>query len=182
MLRLFVYLCIVVVSTSCIPLSFAPNIKTDKVKLAKRFKRDLPRQYAFIFEDPKEADEFFTFINTKYKLPGIDQRITLWIDKKPLHLNIYERKRTTRTLNLVPIFVDAALAAKKDDSYNFFSSFYTTRKEKWFIILTLSDLSGKDALAPTHPHQAANLAFLRALQKEYVNTANYMEAYFRNMD
>jgi hypothetical protein len=61
--------------TSCIPLSFAPKIKTDKVKLAKRFKRDLPKQHGFIFEDPKEADEFYTFINTKYQLPGINQAI-----------------------------------------------------------------------------------------------------------
>jgi hypothetical protein len=36
-------------------LSYAPNIKTDKLKLAKRFKRDLPNQYGFIFENPKEA-------------------------------------------------------------------------------------------------------------------------------
>lgn len=182
MVRIFLYSCIAVVFTSCLPLSFAPNIKTDKVKLAKRFKRDLPRQYAFIFEDPKEADEFFTFINTKYKLPGIDQRIPLWVDKKPLLLNIYERKRISTTLNFVPVLIDAVLSAKKDNSSNFLNSFYTTRKEKWFIIITLTDLNGKDALAPTHSQQMTNLSFLRALQKEYINTANYMEAYFRKMD
>lgn len=182
MVRLLLYICIAAVSTSCIPLSFAPNIKTDKVKLAKRFKRDLPKRYGFIFEDPKEADDFYTFINTKYQLPGIDHNIPLWVAKKPLLLNIYERKRTTSTLNFVPILIDAALSAKNSDNPSFFSSFYTTHNQKWFIIITLRDLSGEDALAPTHSQRTVNLAFLRALQKEYLNTANYMEAYFRNVD
>ncbi|MGB0280384.1 MAG: hypothetical protein ACPGAA_06325, partial [Flavobacteriaceae bacterium] len=65
-------------------MSFAPNIKTDKVKIAKRFKRDLPKRYGFIFEDTKEADEFYSFINTKYQLPGIERKIPLWVNKKPL--------------------------------------------------------------------------------------------------
>ena len=43
MKHLLVYILMFAFLTSCIPLSFAPNIKTDKVKLAKRFKRDLPK-------------------------------------------------------------------------------------------------------------------------------------------
>jgi len=27
--------------------------------VAKKFKRSLPRDYAFIFEDPKDANEFY---------------------------------------------------------------------------------------------------------------------------
>lgn len=178
MVRLFLCLC-VVVSTSCIPLSFAPDIKTDKVKIAKRFKRDLPKRYGFIFEDPKEADEFYTFINTKYQLPWINRKIPLWIDKKPLIMNIYERKRTTSTLNFIPILMDAALSRDVSGVPGFFNSFYTTRNEKWFIIITLTDLSGQDALMPDFERRNINLTFLRNLQKEYLNTANYMEAYFR---
>lgn len=178
MVRLFLCLC-VVVSTSCIPLSFAPDIKTDKVKIAKRFKRDLPKRYGFIFEDPKEADEFYTFINTKYRLPWINRKIPLWIDKKPLIMNIYERKRTTSTLNFIPILMDAALSSDDSGVPGFFNSFYTTRNEKWFIIITLTDLSGQDALMPDFERRNINLTFLRNLQKEYLNTANYMEAYFR---
>ncbi len=179
MVRLFLCLCVVAFSTSCIPLSFAPNIKTDKVKIAKRFKCDLPKRYGFIFEDPKEADEFYSFINTKYQLPGIERKIPLWVNKKPLVMNIYERRRTTSTLNFVPILIDAALSGEDSGVPGFFNSFYTTRNEKWFIIITLTDLNGQDALMPDYKEQNANLTFLRNLQKEYLNTANYLEAYFR---
>jgi hypothetical protein len=105
MKHLLVYLFLFAFFTSCIPLSFALNIKTDKVKLAKRFKRDLPKQQGFIFEDPKEADEFYTFINTKYQLPGMDRKIPLWIDKKPYITNVYERSRATNTVNFVPFYL-----------------------------------------------------------------------------
>ena len=182
MTRMFLYVCIVAVCTSCVPLSFAPNIKTDKVKLAKRFKRDLPKHYGFIFGDPKESDEFFMFINTKYQLPGIDRKIPLWINKKPLIMNIYERRRTTSTLNFVPFILDMIIAGKDNENYGFFSSFYTTRTEKWFIVITLTDLNGKDALDPDHNQRTSNPTFLRTLQKEYLSTANYMEAYFRNKE
>lgn len=182
MKQLLVCLFLTLFFTSCIPLSFAPNIETDKVKIAKRFKRDLPKRYGFIFEDPKEADEFYTFINTKYQLPGMDRKIPLWVHKKPLIMNIYERRRTTSTLNFIPILIDAALSGENSGVPGFFNSFYTTRNEKWFIIITLTDLNGQDGLAPAYDRQNTNLSFLRNLQKEYLNTANYMEAYFRNKE
>jgi hypothetical protein len=50
------------------------------------------------------------------------------------------------------------------------------------VIITLTDLKGQDALAPDHAKSEANLLYLRNLQKEYLNTANYMEAYFRLKD
>lgn len=99
MKQLLVCLFLTLFFTSYIPVSFAPNIETDKVKIAKRFKRDLPKRYGFIFEDPKVADEFYTFINTKYQLPGMDRKIPLWVHKKPFIMNIYERRRTSSTLN-----------------------------------------------------------------------------------
>ena len=182
MKHLLVYILMFAFFTSCIPLSFAPNIKTDKVKLAKRFKRDLPKQHGFIFEDPKEADEFYTFINTKYQLPGINRKIPLWIDSKPYIMNVYERRRTTRTLNFIPILIDVALLDENRGVPGFFNSFYTTRNEKWFIIITLTDLNRQDALMPNHEKRNANLVFLCSLQKEYLNTVNYMEAYFRLND
>lgn len=161
----------------CIPLSFAPNIKTDKVKIAKRFKRNLPKQYAFIFEDPKEADEFFDYLNTKYQLPGIDRKIPIWISMKPYIMNFYERKRTDSSLNLIPIFADGVISAKTDQT--FFDAFYTIKDEKWYVVITITDLNGKDGLAPKYPKRDTVVSFLRALKKEYLNTANYMEAYFR---
>ena len=122
MKHLLVYILMFACFTSCIPLSFAPNIKTDKIKLAKNFKRDLPKLHGFIFEDPKEADEFYTFINTKYQLPGINQKIPLWIDSKPYIMNVYERRRTTRTLNFIHILIDVALSDEDGGVPGFFKA------------------------------------------------------------
>ncbi len=97
-------------------------------------------------------------------------------------MNIYERRRTTSKLNFVPFILDMVIAGNDNENYGFFSSFYTTRTEKWFIMITLTDLNGKDALDPDHNQRTSNLTFLRALQKEYLSTANYMEAYFRNKE
>ncbi len=49
---------------SCIPIKIAPNIETDKLVKAKRFKRDLPRNYGFVFEDPKDSDCKLPLIRT----------------------------------------------------------------------------------------------------------------------
>jgi hypothetical protein len=97
-------------------------------------------------------------------------------------MNVYERRRTTSTLNFIPILIDAALSDEDRGVPGFFNSFYTTLNEKWFIIITLTDLNGQDALMPNHEKRNANLVFLRSLQKECLNTANYMEAYFRLKD
>ena len=88
----------------------------------------------------------------------------------------------TRTLNFIHILIDVALSDEDGGVPGFFNSFYTTRNEKWFIIITLTDLSGQDALKPNHEKRNANLVFLGSLQNEYLNTANYIEAYFRLKD
>lgn len=179
-MRFFCTLFICLLGTSCIPLSFAPNIEANTIKIAKRFKRNLPKQYAFIFEDPKEANEFFDYINTKYQLPGIERKIPIWIDTKPYIMNFYERKKATRTVNIIPILFDAALSSDDDDGPGFFNELYTSKNEKWYIIITITDLKGQDALSPKYAECKEVLMFLEAMQKEYISTANYMEAYFRN--
>lgn len=60
-------LCVLLVQ-SCIPLRVAPTIKDYKVTKGKRFKKGLPKKNVFVFEDPKDADEFYNYINTKFQL------------------------------------------------------------------------------------------------------------------
>ncbi len=179
-MRFFFILCICLLVTSCIPLSFAPNIEANTIKIAKRFKRNLPKQYSYIFEDPKEANEFFDYINTKYQLPGIERKIPIWIDTKPYIMNFYERKKATRTVNIIPIMFDAALSSDDNDGLGLFNELYTSKRVKWYIIITITDLKGQDALSPKYAECKGVLMFLEAMQKEYLSTANYMEAYFRN--
>ncbi len=69
---------------SCIPLRIAPNIEGDKIVHTKKFKKDLPNCYGFVFEDKKKADEFYNFINTKYNLKhnNVDSNVPIVIDNK----------------------------------------------------------------------------------------------------
>ena len=52
---------LVLFAQSCIPLKIAPNIKGEKIVNAKKFKKDLPKYQGFIFEDTKNANEFYEF-------------------------------------------------------------------------------------------------------------------------
>lgn len=161
--------------SSCIPYSFAPNIKEDKIKIAKRFKGGLPKQYALIFKDPKDADEFYYFINTKYDLnnESVEDNVPFVIDKKEFYLSFYEAERSTRTLNLLPIFIDAAI---DEDVDPLFEDVYTSRKGHWYIALLVTDNKKNDCLTPNHKDRESVVKYLRALRKEYLNTNNYLEA------
>ena len=61
-----------IVVHSCIPLRIAPNIEDYKITKGKKFKRSLPKRQMFIFEDSKEAQEFYNYVNTKFQLDHVD--------------------------------------------------------------------------------------------------------------
>jgi len=53
---------------SCIPLRIAPTIDDYKIIKGKKFKRSLSKRQMFIFEDAKEAEQFYSFVNIKFQL------------------------------------------------------------------------------------------------------------------
>jgi hypothetical protein len=65
MKKLSCYL-LILLAYSCIPYKIAPKIDGELIVKAKKFKKDLPNFYGFVFEDTKNTDEFYKFINTKY--------------------------------------------------------------------------------------------------------------------
>ena len=164
---------------SCIPLRIAPNIDGDKIVQAKKFKKDLPDCYGFVFEDKEKADEFYSFINAKYNLKhnNVDSNVPIVIDNKTFYMSFFERERVTKTLNLLPIAVDAGLQNKGNDPI--FENDYTSRNGFWYIIISIRDADIKDCLDPTHPEQAIVTKYLKKLRNEYFSTTNYIEAYLK---
>ena len=166
---------------SCVPVSIAPRIKTHKVVKAKRFKRDLPKNYGFIFRDPKKIDEFFEFVTAKYDLGVYDfdnaPQISFSVDGKEYFIAIYERERVTTTLNLVPIAADASLQAKDMDPV--FENSYTSRKGQWYIILMVTNNDGEDSLNPKFKDHSKVVNYLIDLKKEYLTTHEYVRAYLK---
>lgn len=167
---------------SCIPIRIAPKIKTYKLVKAKIFKRDLPRNYGFIFEDPKDTNEFYIFINAKYHLGFIDvaSNVPLTIDNKHYFLSFYERERVTKTINLLPIAVDASLESKGYDPI--LEEAYTSRTGHWYLILIVTDNELKDCLNPNYVHHDKIIEYLRNLREEYLTTHNYMETVLKSLD
>ncbi|WP_191858200.1 hypothetical protein [Hanstruepera ponticola] len=165
---------------ACIPTQIAPTIETDKVQLAKKFKRDLPKSHAFIFEDPKKANEFYNFINMKYNREhqDVEYNVPIKINGNTYFLSFHEREKTTKTINLIPVLVDA----KRESNGNstIFDNYHTSRAGCWFILLTVYDNDFNDCLNPNYPNQSEILEHLREIKKEYLTTYNYMESYLDN--
>lgn len=162
--------------SSCIPLRIAPNIKTDKVMVAKKFKRKLPKRHAFIFEDPKEANEFYNYVNTKYELnhQDVEWNVPFEVDGELFYFSFYEVEIPTKTLNLLPIFIDAAL--QSNDSEPMLEDIYTSRDGNWYLAITVADPQMKDCLKENFAKRDAILKYLKAMRVEYLNTYNYLEA------
>lgn len=162
--------------SSCIPLRIAPNIKTDKVMVAKKFKRKLSKRHAFIFEDPKDANEFYNYVNTKYELNfhDVEWNVPFDVDGEVFYFSFYEVEIPTKTLNLLPIFLDVTL--KSVDSDPIFDDAYMSRNGNWYLAITVADNEMNDCLKENYVKQEAILKYLKTMREEYLNTYNYLEA------
>lgn len=161
--------------TSCIPIKIAPSIEDHKIILAKKFKRDLPRLHAFVFEDTRDADEFYNFINAKYDLGfrEVETNVPLFIGDQLFYMSFFEREKTTQFVNLIPMVVDGILDSEGVDPI--LEDFYSTRNGHWFVVLTVHDPEFRDALAPDHKHRAIVIRYLDELQDEYFRSHPFRE-------
>lgn len=171
---------VVLLLQSCIPLSIAPKIDTDKIKIGKKFKRSLPNQYVYIFEDPKNANEFYHFINAKFDLNFdlVDANVPFIVNKSEYALSFYEIEKVDRSINLLPLAIDAALTA--EDGPPIFDALYTSRNGHWYLALTVIDQDLNDCLAPGYHKRDVLVRYLRALREEYLTTTDYRVANLRN--
>jgi len=170
---------IILFFSSCIPTKIAPKIETHKIAVAKKFKRTLPKQHAFIFEDPKDANEFYNYINTKFQLEHkeVSHNVEISINNKPYYLSFYETSRDTKTVNLVPIIVDA----KKEQNGNdpMFEDAHVSRKGKYYLVLTVFDDKVNNCLAENYTKRNAVIKYLETMRKEYLTTHNYEQLLFK---
>lgn len=178
-MKSFLYLFFFLLFTSCIPLRVAPSIKEEKLIVAKKFKRTLPRKHSYVFEDPKDADEFYNYINTKYDLnhEEVEFNVPVLINENEYFLSFHEVEIQTKTINLVPIFIDAGL---ESNGYSpIMEDHQFSRIGNWYIVLTVSDSKMNDCLNPKYSNREEVLGFLKKTRLEYLNTSNYFEALFK---
>jgi hypothetical protein len=175
----FVIVILILSIFSCIPVSIAPKIKGQKIVKAKRFKRDLPKDYSFIIEDPKDADEFYNFINIKYDCGyiDVDTNVPFQIGNQVYYLSFFEREKVSRTWNLIPIVIDLKRESNGNDPM--LEDIHVTRKGKWYIVMTISNEKMEDCLAPKHESRQKVVSYLKNLRHEYYSTHNYIETYLK---
>lgn len=165
---------------SCIPVKIAPKFKSEdyKVMQAKKFKKKMPRETAFIFKDSKDADEFYNYINKKHQLnhQKVGLNVPFQLNGQTLYLSYYEAERTDKSINLPFVLIDA----KRESNGNspLFENNYSSRKGHWYILITVYDENIKNCLKDNHPFRADVLQYLIDLKEEYNRTHNYEELLF----
>ena len=176
-MKKLIILLLACVVTSCIPVKVAPKFKNQDYKImqAKKFQKKMPRETAFIFKDAKDAEEFYNYINKKYRLNDIDvgYNVPFQLEGQTLYLSYHEAERTDKNVNLPLVLIDA----KRESNGNsrLFEDNYTSRTGHWYIILTVYDKDIKNCLKEKHPLKEKTIQYLKDLKQEYLSTQNYEE-------
>ena len=165
---------------SCIPLRIAPKIEDYKITKGKKFKRSLSKRQMFIFEDAKEAGQFYNFVNIKFQLDdtNVYDDVPFEIGGQQYFFAWYEIEIPDKSINLIPVFVDLTLAVADMDTV--FEDSYENRKGNWYLAIEVYNDLETDCLVETSLSREAVLKYLRALKKEYLATHNYNETVFKD--
>lgn len=175
-----VFLCV-----ACIPIRIAPKIEDYKITKGKKFKRGLPKQNVFIFEDPKDADHFYDYIITKFELNNLqwaDVNVPIQIHGEEYYLSYYEIEIQDKTLNMFPGIFNAVMnrALNNEEDEEYMSGEDVIRNGNFYLALEVLDNDGNDCLKEESLSRAVVLNYLRELKKEYLSTHNYNEVVFKN--
>ena len=164
-----------IIFSSCVPYKIAPKIEDYKITNAKSFKKGLPEQTAFIFSDPKKAYEFYDYIDARFgfKNQQLGKYLPAKINDKAYYFTFYEVERKTKTLNIAPIVADVATHNKMYQTN--LQDYYTSRKGKWYIAITISDDKNADCLLNSIKEKENIIQFLKKMKNDYLNTTNYTE-------
>jgi hypothetical protein len=167
-------------------LRIAPKIGDYKITKGKKFKRSLSKRQMFIFEDTKEAEQFYNFVNIKFQLEDSDvyDNVPLEIKGRPYFFAWYEVEIPNKSFNLIPATFDLVLnlTLGNDEMESYVSSLENTfiRKGNWYLVLEVYTDLESDCLAETSLSKEDVLKYLRKLKKEYLATDNYNETVFKN--
>ncbi|MCL5247287.1 hypothetical protein M4I21_15805 [Cellulophaga sp. 20_2_10] len=186
MKNVFVVAVVLCLFHSCIPLRVAPNIQDYKITKGKTFKRGLPRQQVFVFEDPKNESEFYKYIDTKFQLYNTDvfDNVPFFINSTPYYFSFYEVEKKDKSIDILTPALGAlanrAIGSEEDPSHLFNDEAHVRIDGNYYIAIIAYDESGKDCLDKKSLSRPLVLNYLRALKEEYLVTHNYNEVLFKN--
>lgn len=175
MKQLFLVVLIPILFQSCIPLTAPPNLEKGKVFQGNKFNKRLPNQRMYIFTDPKNADEFYYYISSKFaaNMDGDSEtNVPVTIDNKKYYVTFYETEKNATSINLLPIIANAAL--ERNNIAPSFNEGNTIKRDgTWYIALVITDEDYNDALDTDYKAYSQVLQFSKNLQNDYLSTTNY---------
>lgn len=177
---------VVLIFQSCIPLRIAPTIQDYKVTKGKKFKRSLPKRQMFVFTDTKDAEQFYTYINTKFQLKHVDvyDNVPFKIEADQFFFSFYEVEINDKSIDIAtPVLatVGNKLLQIGDEPSEFFVPETNVRRTgNYYIAMEVYSDDGNDCLSKDSVSREAVLNYLRDLKKEYLATHNYNEVLFKN--
>ncbi|GAA4280082.1 hypothetical protein GCM10022260_05030 [Gaetbulibacter aestuarii] len=146
-----------------------PSIKNYEVKIAKKFKGDLPERYAFIFEDNYPEGFFYNFMDRRFERNGVNVNrfVPIEVDSSTYYMSFYEVKRIDKSVSLLNLFINGEMETDVDAEDSDVS-----KEDYWYIAITVSDQMDQDVLNKSYKTQAKVVDYLRALQLSYQNSSN----------
>lgn len=172
--------------SSCIPLRVAPKISDYNVVRGKSFKRSLPKREMFIFQDPKDANMFYNYVDVKFNLNDEDvyDDVPFSIDGDQYFFSFYETEITDKTLNLFPfvadVFLNAALGNDEMEPILSEGAEGIHRQGNWYVAIEVYSDTETDCLKINSLSRIPVLKYLSRLKNEYLATHNYNELVFKN--
>ena len=106
--EIFITSCHFVFLSSCIPLRIAPNIPDYRITKGESFKKDLPKREMFVFEDPKDTNHFYNYVDSKFQLnnENVYDDVPFIVDDQQFFFSFYEVEIPDKTINLFPVVLD----------------------------------------------------------------------------
>ncbi|WP_282160191.1 hypothetical protein [Ulvibacterium marinum] len=180
MFRIITFIGILFLLYSCIPIRIAPSIDDYKITKGKKFKRGLPKREMFIFEDPKDANQFYNYVNIKFELGDEDvyDDVPFKINGQQYFFSFYEVEIPTKTINLIPLVIDGLLDSA--DMGPFLEDAHASRVGNWYIAIEAYTDFEQDCLQENSLSREVVLKYLRTIKQEYLSTYNYNEVVFKN--
>ena len=171
---------------SCIPLRIAPEIEDYRITKGHSFKKELPNRIMFVFEDPKDAGQFYNYINVTFQLnnENVYDDVPFTIENQQFFFSFYEVEIPDKSINLIPVLFDVlvneAVGNEETDPILSDEDAGYSRVGHWYIAIEVySDLE-EDCLQMNSLSREVVLDYLRFLKKEYLSTHNYNEVVFKN--
>lgn len=144
------------------------------------FSKELPPVPMFIFEDPKDAYEFYDYINAKFDMQDkeVGFNVPVEIAGDTLYLTYYEIERETQKVNILGRVTNEVIKRTLNSERGLESITEDPRRGTWYIGITARDEEWGSALNPKYPKRKEVTDYLEKLRRQYLGTSNYNELRF----